>query len=286
MLEILKGPFAQDNRTVKIMYLVLFFAMTSITEIGGILLWPFMAIPYYDYPKIKNLQTWLYAFFFYVVSSWLLVPIIASIFGRVPLPCFSHDNIPLQSQSTITCLLHRNYVQKHVYTEMIQIAKQMGRHFERTDIRYLSAGFPIGMLPPFPNQIQQDGLAISMSFLWTDPSKRMSKTSPSPIGYGSHTLSTFSRSCSDTEYMKLLGFSINFRYQWLFLSWNKESFLDEKRSNTLLHYLGRNKKVTAIFLEPELHPIIAKDVEKLFKNPCSWLLHDDHFTILFSSQHP
>ena len=60
--------------------------------------------------------------------------------------------------------------------------------------------------------------------------------------------------------------------------------MDEKRTNILLHYLGRNKNVTAIFLEPELHQKLGTNVEKLHKNPCSWLLHDDHFTIFFTSQ--
>ena len=57
------------------------------------------------------------------------------------------------------------------------------------------------------------------------------------------------------------------RYQWLFLNWNSSVILDEKRSNILLHYLGRHKDVTAI-LEPELHHGLGKNVQPLSK-PCS-----------------
>ena len=86
MQEILKGPFAQENQKIKILYLLFFVGLTSITEVGGILIWPFMAIPYYDYPKIKNVQTIGYALCFYILSSWLLVPFVASRVGMNPLP--------------------------------------------------------------------------------------------------------------------------------------------------------------------------------------------------------
>ena len=111
----------------------------------------------------------------------------------------------------------------------------------------------------------------------------MTKSSPSLIGYGSHTISDFSRTCSDDEFLQIAGISVPLRYQWLFLNWKSSTILDEKRSNILLHYLGRHKDVTAIFLEPELHRVLGKDVSNLYPNPCSWILHDDHFTILFST---
>lgn len=283
MRDFLKGPFAQEASTIKILYLILFLFLTCITEVGGLLLWPFMAIPYYDHPKWKNFQTLFYALCFYVLCSWLIIPTLASFANRTPLPCFSKDGIPFQSQTKITCLLHRNYVEKDVYVKMMNVAKQMDRHYNRVDIRYLSAGLPFGIIPVFPNLIQNKGRAISMSFLWTDSSRRMTKTAPSPVGYGSHSISDFSRTCSADEFLKIAGISIPLRYQWLFLNWNSSIILDEKRSNTLLHYLGRHKDVAAIFLEPELHRVLGKDVSSLYPNPCSWMLHDDHFTILFST---
>ena len=88
---------------------------------------------------------------------------------------------------------------------------------------------------------------------------------------------------SNDEFLQIAGVSVPLRYQWLFLNWNSSTILDEKRSNILLHYLSRNKDVTAIFLEPELHRVLGKDVSKHYPNPCSWILHDDHFTILFST---
>ena len=43
--------------------------------------------------------------------------------------------------------LHRNYVQEHVYEEMLDITQQIDRHFDRTDIRYLSAIYQFFHLP-------------------------------------------------------------------------------------------------------------------------------------------
>ena len=72
MRDFLKGPFAQETSTIKILYLILFLFLTCITEVGGLILWPFMAIPYYDHPKWKNLQTYSmpFAFMFYVLGSY------------------------------------------------------------------------------------------------------------------------------------------------------------------------------------------------------------------------
>ena len=100
-------------------------------------------------PNGKNLQTLFYALCFYVLCSWLIIPTLASFANRTPLPCFSKDGIPFQSQTKITCLLHRNYVEKDVYVKMMNVAKQMDRHYNRVDIRYLSAGLPLELYQCF-----------------------------------------------------------------------------------------------------------------------------------------
>ena len=103
---------------------------------------PFMAIPHYDHPKWKNVQNPILCSCLYVLCPWLIIPILALFANRTPCLAFPKmDPFSISNKNNMSYTV-MNYVEKDVYVKMMNVAKQMDRHYNRVDIRYLSAGLP------------------------------------------------------------------------------------------------------------------------------------------------
>jgi len=118
----------------------------------------------------------------YCAITLLLVPLLAAVFGRVPMPSFATKETPVAPRSILYCLLNRHYVKPQVREVVIRVSREMAKKYPGSEVTYLDGGFPYGPLfPMLPHLSHADGRKIDLSFCYEKGGKYT--LSPSPIGY-------------------------------------------------------------------------------------------------------
>ena len=99
---------------MNILYLLVpVLLLTALTQVGGLLL--LLSLPLLHLihaPSLWQQSLWRGAAFLliYALCVFAIVPALARLGGRTPLPCFASDAVPLQAANVGYCLLMRNYV--------------------------------------------------------------------------------------------------------------------------------------------------------------------------------
>ena len=264
----LLGPFAQQTIRDIIPRLVVVVIISLLTQVGGLLIWPALAINANDIGWKYRLQRWLAPLLCYVLGSWLLVQPLASLFDRVPLPCSPSSRYPIAARTQLTCLANRHYVPRKAHQSMLAVAKQLGRMLPNVSIYYLDANFPIGDIPLFPHQYYHTGKSLDVSLNWTI-GKNQSVPSASPFGYGSY-VSSEAETCFPPM-LKRIGLS------HLFSNQN----LDKRNTSLIINLINQQENVRVILLERNLQKTLNRSLSKGVVFPCSMPQHDDHYHIEF-----
>ena len=246
---LLLGPFAQPRWKDIFIRLFLVALLTPFTLVGGILIWPALCISTDNIGWYYQAQRIFLPFFCYLIGTWWLVPLLARPFNTVPLPCSLDKEYPIVTRSYLTCLSNRNYVAKPVRDELLQISKVFSRVEPKGTMYYMDTGFPIPMIPAFPNTSHRGGKTVALSFIWKDQAKIIPP--PSPIGYGND-------------------------YGWVQTIFSNGE-IHKAKSKKLLAFMAQNEHVKNI--------IIDKDLELTKANPERNKIIDgsasDFFTLVF-----
>lgn len=262
----------------------LFLFLTVLTQIGGIAYLVSLATHRFISKKIAHRYIRygckLISFLLiYLSATFLVVPLIAKPFGRVPLPISGYNH--LQPQHILTCFLNRHYVVLPLKNSVFEVSAQMNKKFPGTIINYLDAGFPfMDGFPLFPHLSHNNGQKIDISFCYIE-SKTGKETNecPSFIGYGI---------CEEprpgeqntADYCKSRG-----HWQYSFVKnlvpqGSKKHFVfDSVRTRFLLNLFASQKGVDKIFIEPHLKNRLAPALEKVRFHGCQAVRHDDHIHI-------
>ena len=120
----------------------------------------------------------------YAVLSIFVVPPLAAMQGRVPLPCSSTDP-PVQPATRLICAFNRHYVDARMVPVLTNLARAMRRRFPETITTYLDAGFPfIDGFPLLPHLSHNDGRKLDIAYYYKDAAgKYVPGVLRSPIGY-------------------------------------------------------------------------------------------------------
>ncbi len=263
--------------------LIVFF-LTILTQVGGVI----YLISRVTYKKINSFSTNKLKLSFYKLvlflliytfSTFLLVPLIAKPFGRVPLPYTETNH--LQPLNFLTCFLNRNYVAIELREPVFRVANQMNSIYPGTTINYLDANFPfIKNFPLFPHLSHNDGKKLDLSFCYNDAkSGQETNKCPSFIGYGigeeptAEEINTVS-SCEENgnwEY-SLLSKIVSQK--------NKVNFtFDKGKTRTLVNLFATEQKIGKIFIEPHLKTRLSLTSKKVRFQGCKSVRHDDHLHI-------
>lgn len=272
-------------KILKAISIILIFSfLTILTQVGGIV----YLISRTTYNKITSLTTnkyklSLYKFasflFIYAFSTFLLVPIIAKPFGRVPLPLTEKNH--LQPLNVFTFILNRNYVRKELEESVIDVANKMNEIYPGTTINYLDANFPfINNFPLLPHLSHNDGRKLDLSYCYKDSKTGKSTNEcPSFIGYG---ISVEPKKeeinmgciCSEKGYWaySLLSKIVSKKNK---LNYN----FDEDKTKNLVNLFVANKGIGKIFIEPHLKTRLNLFSNKVKFHGCKSVRHDDHIHV-------
>lgn len=161
--------------------------LTVLTQVGGLLLWvslPFLASAAGRLRPWSRIAAGIEAatifLLLYALACLFVVPPLAAMGGRVPLPCFGDT---LRSRSVLYCALNRHYVRRDLRALVEDMADAVTRTHPGAKVRTLDAGFPfLDGFPLLPHLSHRNGTAVDLALFyvgrdgWPAPS-------PSPLGY-------------------------------------------------------------------------------------------------------
>ena len=206
----------------------------------------------------------------YCAITLLLVPLLAAVFGRVPMPLFATKETPVAPRSILYCLLNRHYVKPQVREVVIRVSREMAKKYPGSEVTYLDGGFPYGPLfPMLPHLSHADGRKIDLSFCYEKGGKYT--VSPSPIGYWVY------ESPQKGESAPYKGKPSAFRWDLPLLQGvNRDRELDEERTRDLLRTVLRQPETEKILLEIHLQQRLNVSHPKLRFQQRQAARHDDH----------
>jgi len=265
----------------------IFIFLTFFTQVGGMIYLIYLPISnrikQRQWSKRKVLAARLGIFIgLFVLSSFVITPLVARAFGRVPMPIFKNADCPIRPANLLTCFFNRHYVKPSLLKIVEEVAQEINKgKKEPIEIIYLDANFPfIDGFPLLPHKSHDDGEKLDIAFLFTNQegqrvNKRMSFT-----GYGACIISqkgetNMPQKCAEKGY---------FQYSLLKKITSQSTIqqyeFDLKTNRTLLKLFAQHPRIGKIFIEPHLKERLKlSGYKKIRFHGCGAVRHDDHIHV-------
>lgn len=211
----------------------------------------------------------------YAISTFIIVPGIAPIFGRVPLPIFGS----LKPLNITTCILNRHYVAPALKLQMQDITQKMKTSFLGTKVNYLDASFPFfDGFPLLPHLSHDDGKKLDLAFYYLDKNTgEKTNNSPSHMGYGAFEAPRKGE-VNYPERCRSDGFLMYNMLEVLRPLINDDQYsIDQERTTHFLQLLANDSRTSKLFIEPHLKVRWGlQGRAKIRFHGCQAVRHDDH----------
>jgi len=256
---------------------ILFVVLTVLTQVGGVLL--LVSILVAKKFRIQSgLQKVGLFLVIYVLTTFVIIPPIAKVFGRVALPMSGTSQV--RPNNLLMCFLNRHYVKPKLYKLIHDVAGQMNANKKSSSqLRYLDANFPfINGFPLLPHRSHDDGEKLDLAFLYVDrASHNPWKSRVSFFGYGFFEEPirgevNMPQQCAKKGYWQygLLSKSLG-------LKAHEQVQFDEFANAKLIKLLSKHPDTRKIFIEPHLKSRLGfGNNNKVRFHGCAAVRHDDH----------
>lgn len=257
---------------------------TVLTQVGGLVYLFYKPLGLGLEERIKNrwaripLKMALYIVLLSITSLWI-VPRFAAGYGRVPLPLFASEELPLKPAGLWICLTNRHYVKPALLEAITSVAQEVRQAYPGTEIIYLDANFPfLDGFPLLPHRSHEDGRKLDICYLYKDAgSGERVNLPPTWLGYG------YSEVPKKDEYNQIEVCEEKGYWQYsllnkLIIRKGKTRFVfDEEANTTLLREIAQQPGVERIFIEPHLKTRLGlQNISKIRFHGCQAVRHDDH----------
>lgn len=254
-----------------LVHLTLTLLLTALTQIGGIVYLTSIVL----IPKNKskfNIKRLFCFIIIYVVSTFLLVPNIAPLFGRIKI----NDSSTLKSHNYFIKICNRNYVTKKMNTVLVLVSSKINKEFPNVKLTYLDANFPFfDGFSLLPHLSHSDGKKVDLSFIYQDKNGKLINRKPSQSGYGIFENPTHAEK-SQTNFCKQKGYWQYDFTKYLTFGSADDLKLSSEATKKLIELLLAQKMVHKVFLEPHLKSRFKIKNQKLRFHGCKAVRHDDH----------
>jgi hypothetical protein len=256
----------------KTLYFFLFIFLTILTQVGGVVLLLSLFID----KKIKKefrFKSGIIFFILYLLSTFIIVPLLAPIFGREKIK--HTENI--QPTMFLTGILNRNYVRPELNNVLANCEKNLkGTGIK---IKYLDANFPfINKFPLLPHLSHNDGKKLDISLVYND-NEKLTNDKKSNSGYGVFAVPK-SNETNQIAICKQQGY-FQYDYPKYMTLGSKNSHLEYSNEYTkkLILAILKNKSIEKIFIEPHLKNRLKIKDNRMRYHGCRAVRHDDHIHI-------
>jgi hypothetical protein len=282
-------PYDAAGRSEKVMArvtaVVVVVLLTLLTQIGGLVMLLVWGLSRLALPRAMGawLRAAINALLFviaYAAISALVVPPLAALAARVPLPCRAQPDRAFAAGSVLICALNRHYVVPDLVVVLNELSGEIERAFPGTTTLFLDANFPfLNRFPLLPHLSHSDGRKLDLAFYYADAEGRyLPAVTRSPIGYWAFE----QPSASDASPCAARS--------WLSLRWDldflqdkfPDRVLEPRRTSAALQWLlseGSRFKVDRVFVEPYLAARLGVASPALGFQGCRAARHDDHIHI-------
>ncbi len=267
-------------------YLLIFLFLTVLTQIGGIVF--LFSIGFYRFwLKKRILKPSLFLplkisifTIVYLITTFVIVPIIAKPLGRVPLPMFEKNH--LRPANKLTCILNRNYVRPALKEAVENVAIAFNKQHNNAEIRYLDANMPfLNGFPLIPHLSHSDGRKLDIAFFYLDKTTQQpTNEKPSWSGYGIFEGPKAGEQ-NRIEECKEAGFWQYDKAKYMAFFNNQENFdFDALRTKEMVQLFGKEPTIERMFIEPHLKTRLHLDaISTIGLHGCKAVRHDDHLHI-------
>ena len=262
---------------------LVFLVLTVLTQVGGVVYllhtlsygWWGRTVANKNKRKVAKVASFIVV---YLVAIFAIVPLIASMCGRVRMPMFSTHIRPVTVWTYLFC---RNYVRPPLRTVAYNVYEEMQVQYPGTVVNYLDAGFPfLNGFPLLPHLSHNDGRKLDLSFYYDDSRTGLPTNHvPSFIGYGiceeprPGEVNT-AEGCYQKGYRQ---YSI---LRYVVPQWSKQHFtLNEERTRSLVSFFAEQPGIGKIFIEPHLKTRLGLASSKIRFHGCRAVRHDDHLHV-------
>jgi len=209
----------------------------------------------------------------YVLATFMLVPAIAPLFGRIRI----EENKAVQAHSFLYKLANRNYVSPQLNKAIQDIATAFEADNPGIKLVYLDANFPfIDGFPLLPHLSHNDGKKVDVSLIYKDTNGQTTNRKRSVSGYGAFEGPT-AREYDQTTVCKDRGYWQYDYPKYVTLGTiNNQLTLSEKGTRELVTGIVKQPLVGKLFIEPHLKERLQLSHNKIRFHGCKAVRHDDH----------
>jgi hypothetical protein len=257
--------------------------LTILTQVGGIAyLLSFISDQYTDKwtakPNLQRVYRFTGFLLIYCIISFLIVPPVAKMNGRIPMPIIKTSYV--EPVSMVTCFTNRHYVRPSLRNICFEAGKKLHEKHPEATIKYMDGNFPlINKFPLLPHISHNDGKKLDIAFCYTD-NKSGDQTSDYPphIAYGvceGPKSGEYDRpaECDKTHWM----------YSFMHRNMpkgNRVRFgLDENSTRFMINLFVKHPEIGKVLLEPHLETRLGLNSDKVRSVQCGSARHDDHIHI-------
>jgi hypothetical protein len=270
----------------RLLGVVLFVAVALVSQVGGLALaLAWLAGRWLLPARLERWQRTGLGFLlfagFYGLLHVVVVPPLAALGGRVPLPCAAEPDRPFAAARPLFCRLDRHYVDPRLVVLMTTMSREIAREYPGTITLYLDGNFPfLNGFPLLPHLSHSDGRKLDIAYYYRGPDGGYRPGElRSPIGYWAFEQPAPGETPSPCR----AGTWLTTRWDMRFL---QELFpdltLEPDRTRAALRWLatqGQAAGIERIFVEPYLARRLGVSSPLLGFQGCRAARHDDHIHI-------
>ncbi|MEP4660929.1 MAG: hypothetical protein ABJZ88_00350 [Nonlabens ulvanivorans] len=255
-----------------ILRIVIFGLLTILTQIGGIVY--LIAILINRRIKLKmKIQKFGLFFGLYCISTFLIIPYLAPIFGREKIQNTEY----IQAHSFFYKLANRNYVKPELNEALQEIGIEFGEKHYGIKLSYLDANFPfLDGFPLLPHLSHNDGKKIDVTLYYENEKGILSNKKKSISGYGAYVVPKN----EEVDQISICKSRGNWQYdfpKYLTLGKiNKELQFSISGTRDFANIIVSNSGVGKLFIEPHLKSRLNLTNPKVRFHGCQAVRHDDH----------
>ncbi len=248
----------------------LFLLLTILTQIGGLVFLCAILIARFLGWK-KRWKKLLLSLTLYLITSLVIIPHVAPIFGREPIK-HREDILPA---TWFTVLTNRNYVRPTINKLLLKTAKKVKP--QGIKIIYLDANFPfLNGFPLLPHLSHNDGRKLDLALVYENKKGNIIPAKQSRTGYGVY-VNPLAGEINQIQKCKKAGY-----YQYDFSKYcslgavNQELVFSKKGTKYLVEALLDHSEIQKIFIEPHLKTRLKLTDNRVRFHGCRAVRHDDH----------
>jgi hypothetical protein len=272
--------------------ILLFVILTALSQVGGLILLLWLLLYQFFKKRFKN--AWVRRgvhvggfVVFYLFFMFVIIPPLARIQDRVPLPMSKSG--ALVPVTYWTAIFGRNYIKSEGRAKLETIAEAYVKKHPDLKVKYMDCNYPFrinitgkknvwileGLLP----HITHDGTKADIALVYNDKNGLSSNLTPTAFGYGSSVDPLPTETCKPCKCEKE-----NWQYSFMYQNLPRSSYqLNSLESANLIDEFI-NYGIKQLILEPHLIQRFRKHSKRIKSYrfgiaQCSSVRHDDHFHV-------